>query len=59
MLETDVARYALAVDELLGQQEAVVKRFAATRAATPCFSGATILGNGTPALIVDVGRLLS
>ncbi len=59
VLDTDAARYALAVDELLGQQEAVVKRFAATRAATPCFSGATILGNGTPALIVDVGRLLS
>lgn len=59
VLETDAARYALAVDELLGEQEAVVKRFTATHATSACFSGATILGNGTPALIVDVGRLLS
>ena len=51
-------RVALVVDELLGQQDAVIKRFDRVRGALDCFSGATILGNGRPALIVDVGRLL-
>ncbi|HEX5829700.1 MAG TPA: chemotaxis protein CheA [Gemmatimonadaceae bacterium] len=51
-------RIGMLVDELTGQQEIVVKRFDAARGALPIFSGATILGNGRPALIVDVGRLL-
>jgi two-component system chemotaxis sensor kinase CheA len=58
LLDAEGRRVALAVDELLGQQETVVKRFDAVHGALPCFSGATILGNGMPALIVDVGRLL-
>jgi two-component system chemotaxis sensor kinase CheA len=58
LLEAEGRRVALVVDELLGQQEAVVKRFDAVHGALACLSGATILGNGMPALIVDVGRLL-
>ncbi|HEU4628875.1 MAG TPA: chemotaxis protein CheA [Gemmatimonadaceae bacterium] len=59
VVESGERRVALVVDELLGQQDAVVKRFDRVRGALDCFSGATILGNGTPALIVDVGRLLT
>lgn len=59
VLEAGDRRLGLVVDELLGEQEAVVKRFDLVRGALPCFSGATVLGNGMPALIVDVGRLLT
>lgn len=59
VVEARDRRLGLVVDELLGEQEAVVKRFDLVRGALPCFSGATVLGNGMPALIVDVGRLLN
>ncbi|HEX3159663.1 MAG TPA: chemotaxis protein CheA [Gemmatimonadaceae bacterium] len=57
VLEGGDRRIGLMVDELTGEQEIVVKRFDGARGALPIFSGATILGNGMPALIVDVGRL--
>ena len=59
VVEARDRRLGLVVDELLGQQDSVVKRFDAARGALPCFSGATVLGNGMPALIVDVGRLFT
>jgi two-component system chemotaxis sensor kinase CheA len=51
-------RAGVVVDELVGQQEIVVKQYDAVRDARPLFSGATILADGAPALIVDVGSLL-
>lgn len=51
-------RAALVVDELTGQEDIVVKSFDAVREGLPLFSGATILSDGAPALIVDVGSLL-
>lgn len=51
-------RAGLVVDELTGQQEIVVKQFDAVRDGLPLFSGATILGDGEPALILDVGSLV-
>jgi len=51
-------RAALVVDELAGQQEIVVKQFDPVRDGLPLFSGATILADGAPALILDVGSLL-
>jgi two-component system chemotaxis sensor kinase CheA len=50
-------RSGLVVDELIGQQDIVVKQFDAARDALALFSGATILADGAPALIVDVGSL--
>jgi two-component system chemotaxis sensor kinase CheA len=47
-------RVALLVDALLAQQEIVVKPLERVRGAAPWFSGATVLGDGNPALIVDV-----
>lgn len=45
------------VDALLGQQDIVVKAFDSVVGTEAMFSGATILGDGSPALIVDVGSL--
>ncbi|MDQ8163226.1 MAG: chemotaxis protein CheA [Gemmatimonadota bacterium] len=55
----DVAgrRTALLVDALLAQQDIVVKPLETVRGARPWFSGATILGDGSPALIVDVSSV--
>jgi two-component system, chemotaxis family, sensor kinase CheA len=58
LLEAGERRAALVVDQLAGQQEIVVKQFDALRGGQALFSGATILGDGQPALILDVGSLL-
>src|SRR5438034_260040 len=49
---------ALIVDEFVGQQEIVVKQFDGVNGSKTLFSGATILGDGSPALIVDASSLL-
>jgi two-component system chemotaxis sensor kinase CheA len=51
-------RGGLVVDELVGQEDVVVKPFDAARGALGLFTGATILGDGAPALIMDLGNLL-
>ncbi len=57
VVEISGRRIALIVDALIGQQDIVVKRFDAPRDGAPWFSGATILGDGTPSLIVDLSSL--
>ena len=51
-------RSALVVDALLGQQEIVVEPFEAPRGMPGWFSGATILADGAPALILDAAALV-
>lgn len=58
VIEMGEKRAGLIVDELVGQQEIVVKQFDGVRGGLALFSGATILGDGAPALIVDVSSLL-
>jgi two-component system chemotaxis sensor kinase CheA len=58
VLEVGERRAGLVVDELVGQQEIVVKQFDGVKDGLAHFSGATILGDGAPALIVDVSSLL-
>lgn len=58
VLEAGDRRLGLVVDELTGQQDIVVKQFDAVRGSAAIFSGATILPDGSPALILDVGSLL-
>ncbi len=58
VLELGERRTGVVVDALLGQQEIVVKTFEAPRGTLPIFSGATILGDGVPALILDAGGLV-
>jgi len=53
VLDLPGRRIALVVDEFIGQQEIVVKPFDAARGMPQIFSGATILPNGAPALILD------
>jgi two-component system chemotaxis sensor kinase CheA len=50
-------RAGLVVDELTGQQEIVVKQYDGVKHGLSLFGGATILGDGSPALIVDVSSL--
>lgn len=57
VLELGEQQVALQVDALLGQQEIVVKSFDATSDTLRAFSGATILPDGRPALILDVGAV--
>ncbi|HEY7898976.1 MAG TPA: chemotaxis protein CheA [Gemmatimonadaceae bacterium] len=51
-------RAALVVDEFIGQQDVVVKRYDLPRGGSTMFAGATVLGDGSPALIVDVNSLI-
>ncbi len=57
IVEVAGRRTALLVDALLAQQDIVVKPLDAVRGARPWFSGATVLGDGSPALIVDVSSV--
>jgi two-component system, chemotaxis family, sensor kinase CheA len=57
VVESDGRRLALEVDALLGQQQVVVKNLEANYRRIPGISGATILGDGRVALIVDIGGL--
>ena len=58
ILEADGQRAALLIDELVGQQQVVVKNLEANYRRVAGISGATILGDGSVALILDVGALL-
>jgi two-component system chemotaxis sensor kinase CheA len=58
LVELADRRLALIVDEFIGQQEIVVKQFDGVAASRNLFSGATILGDGAPALIVDASTLI-
>ncbi|MEZ4412613.1 MAG: chemotaxis protein CheA [Gemmatimonadales bacterium] len=58
VLEVGDRRSAVVVDSLLGQQEVVVEAFDAPKGTAPLFSGATILADGTPALILDAAALV-
>jgi two-component system chemotaxis sensor kinase CheA len=51
-------RAALVVDALVGQQEVVVEAFDGPSGMLPIFSGATILGDGEPVLILDPAALV-
>jgi two-component system chemotaxis sensor kinase CheA len=58
VVEAEGSRVALLVDELLGQQQVVVKNLETNYKKVPNVSGATILGDGTVALILDTGTLV-
>ena len=55
VLQIGERRSGLVVDALAGQQEIVVKSFDPPKGTLPIFSGATVLGDGEPALILDAG----
>ncbi len=58
VVESEGVKNAFLVDELLGQQQVVVKSLEANYRKVPGVSGATILGDGGVALILDVPTLV-
>ncbi|KAA3650630.1 MAG: chemotaxis protein CheA, partial [Proteobacteria bacterium] len=57
VVEVDGAQVALFVDELLGQHQVVIKSLEANFRRVKGFSGATILGDGRVAMILDLPAL--
>jgi two-component system chemotaxis sensor kinase CheA len=55
----DTGRVGLAVDQLLGQQEAVLKPLHGPLSLVPGLSAVTVLGNGRPVFVLDVSRLVA
>jgi len=58
VVETDHGRYGFAVDQVLGDHQTVIKNLGRLYRNASVVSGATILGNGTVALILDPHRLV-
>jgi len=58
ILDSEGKKIALQIDELVGQQQVVVKNLETNYRRVPGISGATILGDGSVALIVDVSALM-
>ncbi len=58
VIEAEGGRVALLVDELLGQQQVVVKNLESNYRKVDDVCGATIMGDGRVALILDVGSLI-
>jgi two-component system, chemotaxis family, sensor kinase CheA len=58
VVESEGVKNAFLVDELLGQQQVVVKSLESNYRKVPGVSGATIMGDGRVALILDVPTLV-
>jgi two-component system chemotaxis sensor kinase CheA len=58
MVETREGRYGFAVDQVLGNCQTVIKNLGRLFRHVQALSGATILGDGTVALILDPERLV-
>ena len=59
VVEADGEHIGLFVDDLLGQQQVVIKSLESNYKKIEGFSGATILGDGSVALILDMPGILS
>ena len=58
IVEAEGQKIALFVDDLLGQQQVVIKSLETNYKKVDGISGATILGDGTVALILDISGLI-
>jgi two-component system chemotaxis sensor kinase CheA len=58
VLEYQDSRFCLFIDEILGQQQTVIKGLSDFIGNVPGVSGCTILGDGGVSLILDVGTLV-
>lgn len=58
VVETDAGRYGFVVDHVIGNYQTVIKNLGRFYRHVHVASGATILGNGTVALILDPNRLV-
>lgn len=59
VVSTGDSRVGLVVDQVIGNSQTVIKSLSKLHADVETFSGATILGDGTVALILDVAHLVS
>ena len=59
IVETNGERLALMIDDLIGQQQIVIKSLDSYITQSSAISGATILGDGSVALIIDIHGLMS
>lgn len=57
IVQAEGTRFALLVDQLVGQHQVVVKNLETNYRKVPGISAATILGDGNVALIIDVGAV--
>lgn len=57
IVEEQHRKFALLVDELLGQQQVVIKNLETNFRKVPGVAGATILGNGRVAFILDINGI--
>jgi chemotaxis protein histidine kinase CheA len=58
LLEAEGNKIALLVDELVGQHQVVIKSLETNYRKVAGISGATIMGDGRVALIIDVASLI-
>jgi two-component system chemotaxis sensor kinase CheA len=59
VIATGGERVGLVVDQIIGSHQTVIKSMPSLHRAVPSFSGATILGDGGVALILDVVQLVA
>jgi two-component system chemotaxis sensor kinase CheA len=59
VVSTGAERVGLVVDQILGNHQTVIKPLSCFHANVETFSGATILGDGSVALILDVMHLVA
>jgi two-component system chemotaxis sensor kinase CheA len=59
VVSTGSDRVGLVVDQIIGDHQTVIKSMSKLHADLPTFSGATILGDGGVALILDVASLVA
>ncbi|MEZ6002568.1 MAG: chemotaxis protein CheA [Planctomycetota bacterium] len=59
LVESSDQQVCLCVDEIIGQQQVVIKNLGKGVGSLPCISGGAILGDGRVALIVDTDELIA
>ncbi|HCX16146.1 MULTISPECIES: chemotaxis protein CheA [unclassified Afipia] len=59
IISTGETRVGLVADQIIGNHQTVIKSLSKLHSEVTTFSGATILGDGTAALILDVAQLVS
>lgn len=58
VVSSETTRVGLVVDQIIGNNQTVIKQLSKLHSGLKTFSGATILGDGTVALILDVMHLV-
>jgi two-component system chemotaxis sensor kinase CheA len=59
IISTGETRVGLVADQIIGNHQTVIKSLSKLHSDVTTFSGATILGDGTAALILDVAQLVN